>query len=60
MSNQATSMERERQAIAEAASEITNLWWANPTENGHIKAQVVRDIIQKHLWSFTDSEVKRA
>jgi hypothetical protein len=53
MSNAAISMERERRAIEAAASEITDLWWAKPNENGHIKTQIVKEIIQKHLWSFS-------
>jgi hypothetical protein len=59
MNRDQVAMERERQAIAAAASEITDLWWAKPQENGHIKTQVVKDILQKHLWGFTDAELRR-
>jgi hypothetical protein len=36
-------------AIKTAASEITDLWWAKPNENGHVKTAVVEEIIKKHL-----------
>jgi len=52
-------MEAERRMIAETASEIANLWWARPDENGAAKTQVVRDIIQKHMWGFTDTQMGR-
>ena len=50
------ALEVQRRAIARAASEITDLWWARPDENGHVKTRVVEEIIQKHLWgeAFTD------
>lgn len=53
------SMELERQIISEAAGEITNLWWTRPDQNGHLKKQAVEDIIQKHLWGFTDAETRK-
>lgn len=37
------------EAAAKAASEITDLWWTHPEKNGHIKAQIVRDIITRHM-----------
>jgi len=36
-------------AIAAAASEITDLWWTTPTQNGHIKTQVVKDILHRYF-----------
>jgi hypothetical protein len=41
--------DRIMEAAAKAASEITDLWWTRPEHNGHIKAQIVRDIITKHM-----------
>lgn len=38
--------------IAAAASEITDLWWCNPQENGHLKTQTVKEIIQKHIFGM--------
>lgn len=35
--------------IAEAAGKITDLWWARPDENGHLKTQAVIDILQKQF-----------
>jgi hypothetical protein len=37
------------EAATRAASEITDLWWTHPEQNGHIKAQIVRDIITRHM-----------
>ncbi len=51
---------REREAIRKAASEITDLWWTNPTENDHVKTAIVANIIQRHLWGLTDGDVARA
>lgn len=59
MTNATISMERERQDIAKAASKITDLWWVNPQENGHLKTQTVIDIIQTQLWGFSDSRTVR-
>jgi hypothetical protein len=36
-------------AIDEAASEITGLWWTGPSENAHVKTEVVAAIIARHL-----------
>jgi hypothetical protein len=36
-------------AATNAADEITSLWWTRPEKGGSIKAQVVRDIITRHL-----------
>jgi hypothetical protein len=44
-----TKTERIIEAATKAASEITDLWWTRPEQNGHIKAQIVRDIITRHL-----------
>jgi hypothetical protein len=41
--------ERLLRDIAAAASEITDLWWANPQENGHVKTRVVEEILQKKI-----------
>lgn len=50
---------REREAIRKASSEITDLWWTNPAENGHVKTAVIENIIQKHLWGLPDADVIR-
>jgi hypothetical protein len=44
-----TTTEKMEQRIMEAASRITDLWWARPDQNGHIKTLVVADIIREEL-----------
>lgn len=58
MNHPTITMERERRDIAAAASKITDLWWARPDQNGHLKTQSVIDILQKQMWGFTDADLK--
>ena len=37
------------QRMKAAASEITDLWWARPDENGAAKTAVVEEILRRHI-----------